>query len=98
MELSRRAPRRLPSVFGKLDLIRYGARNRLCVEISYHGVLRLTEPYSLRLPKTGNPLLYVFELLKAGMPTQTTKAYKVAEIQEVRVTEKAFHPRYQVEL
>jgi predicted nucleotidyltransferase component of viral defense system len=98
VELSRRAPGRLTSAFGKLDLIRYGARNRLYVEISYHGVVRLTEPYSLRLPKTGNPLLYVFELLKAGMPTQTTKAYKVDEIQEVTVTEEAFRPRYPVEL
>jgi len=98
VELSQRAPRRLTSAFGKLDLIRYGARNRLYVEISYHGVVRLTEPYSLRLPKTGNLLLYVFELLRAGIPTQTTKAYKVAEIQEVKVTEKAFHPRYLVEL
>lgn len=97
-ELSRRAPRRLTSAFGKLDLIRYGARNRLCVEISYHGVVRLTEPYSLRMPRTGNLLLYVFEHLKASVPTQTTKAYKVEEIQGVRVTEKTFRPRYPVEL
>ena len=97
-ELSRHTPRRMTSAFGKLDLIRYGARNRLYVEISYHGVVRLTEPYSLRLPKTGNLLLYVFELLRAGVPTQTTKAYMVAEIQETKVTEEAFHPRYLVEL
>ena len=38
-ELSRHAPLRLTSTFGKLDLIRYGARNRLYVEISYHGVV-----------------------------------------------------------
>ena len=98
VELSRRAPRKLTSAFGQLDLIRYGARNRLCVEVYYHGVHRLTEPYSLRLTKTGNLLLYVFELLKGGMSTQTIKAYKVDEIQEVRVTDKAFHPKYLVEL
>jgi hypothetical protein len=86
------------ATFGKLDSIRYAARNRLCAEVSYHGAPRLAEPYSLRMPKTGNLLLYVFELLKGGVPTQIIKAYKVAELQAAKVTEKAFRPRFMVEL
>lgn len=87
----------IPS-FGRLDSIRYAAQNRLCVEIYYHGVPRLVEPYSLRMPKTGNLLLYAFELLKGGVPTQTIKAYKVAELQAAKATETAFRPRFMVEL
>lgn len=90
--------RGLVPTFGKLDSIRYAARNRLCVEIFYHGVPRLVEPYSLRMPKTGNLLLYAFELLRGGVPTQITKAYKVAELQAAKVMEKAFRPRFMVEL
>ena len=83
---------------GKLDSIRYAARNRLCVEIYYHGASRLVEPYSLRMPKTGNLLLYAFELSKGGIPTQAIKAYKVAELQAAKATETAFRPRFMVEL
>ncbi len=81
-----------------LDQIRYAARNRLLAEITYHGVPRLAEPYSLRMRETGNLLLYVHEILRGGAPTQQTKAYKVQEIQGVRVTEQAFQPRFAVEL
>ena len=83
---------------GILDSIRYAARNRLCVEIYYHGGSRLMEPYSLRMPKTGNLLLYAFELSKGGIPTQAIKAYKVAEIQASKATETAFRPRFMIEL
>jgi hypothetical protein len=83
---------------GILDSIRYAARNRLRVEIYYHGVSRLVEPYSLRMPKTGNLLLYAFELSKGGIPTQAIKAYKVAEIQASKATETAFRPRFMIEL
>lgn len=98
--LARAAPaiRGFPSFYGALDQIRYAARNRLCVEILYHGVPRLTEPYSLRMPRTGNMLLYVHEISRGGVTTETTKAYKVAEIQSARTTERAFYPRYAVEL
>ncbi len=98
--LLRAAPstRGFPSFYGALDQIRYAARNRLCVEILYHGVPRLTEPYSLRMPRTGNMLLYVHEISRGGVTTEITKAYKVAEIQSARTTERTFHPRYTVEL
>jgi hypothetical protein len=90
-----RSPIRL---HGVLDQIRYAARNRLCAEIRYQGVPRLTEPYSLRIKGTGNLLLYVHEILRGGVPSEITKAYKVAEIESARITERLFQPRYVVEL
>ena len=41
---------------------RFAARNHLLVEIEYQGIGRLVEPYSLRVPRTGNLLLYVWEV------------------------------------
>jgi hypothetical protein len=81
-----------------LDHIRYAARSRLCVEIEYHGVRRLVEPYSLRCPSTGNLLLYVYELNGGGSPGGDIKAFNVSEIADVRITQHTFTPRYIVEL
>jgi predicted nucleotidyltransferase component of viral defense system len=84
--------------YAALEKIRYAARNRLCAEIQYHGVLRIAEPYALRTRGTGNLLLYVHEISRGGVRTETTKAYMVAQIRGVRITESEFHPRYTVEL
>ncbi|OGT62775.1 MAG: hypothetical protein A3E85_02895 [Gammaproteobacteria bacterium RIFCSPHIGHO2_12_FULL_45_12] len=81
-----------------IDQIRYAARNRLFLEIEYHGITRLTEPYSLRQPKTGNQLLYVYELTQGMSRTDGIKSYKINEITNVRVTEQSFTPRYAIEL
>lgn len=67
-------------------------------EVTYHGVRRLVEPYSLRLPKTGNLLLYVIEVRRGAAPGQGIKAFKLDQIEGVRVTELAFSPRYRIEL
>ncbi|MCD6046795.1 MAG: hypothetical protein K0S08_442 [Gammaproteobacteria bacterium] len=81
-----------------LNQIRYAARNRLCVEIVYNGTTRLVEPYSLRQPKTENLLLYVYELKKGHIKTESIKAYKISEIMGVNLTHQVFHPRYSIEL
>lgn len=81
-----------------IDQIRYAARNRLCLEIDYHGAKRLVEPYSLRRPKTGNLLLYVYELRKDTVKTDGVKAYKINEIANAEVKQLAFSPRYIIEL
>ena len=91
-------PRVISFGHGALEQIRYAARSRLCAEITYHGVPRLTEPYSLRTRGTGNLLLYVHEIQRGGAPSGQIKAYKVAEIQAARATEQPFRPRYAVEL
>ncbi|HEY4320919.1 MAG TPA: nucleotidyl transferase AbiEii/AbiGii toxin family protein [Gemmatimonadales bacterium] len=90
----------LPSaVFGNgMDQLRYAARNRLLAQISYHGVSRLVEPYSLRVPGTGNLLLYGFEVQRGIGVGGGIKAFKVAELGDVQVTDRPFHARYVVEL
>jgi predicted nucleotidyltransferase component of viral defense system len=81
-----------------IDQIRYAARNRLCVEIEYHSYKRLVEPYSLRLPDTGNQLLYVYELTKSSDSVNAIRSYKVNEITNAVIKQQAFIPRYKVEL
>lgn len=81
-----------------IDQIRYAARNRLCIEIDYHGFKRLSEPYSLRQSGTGNVLLYVFELVKGSARTNNIRAYKINEIRGAEVKQQAFTPRYRIEL
>lgn len=83
---------------GRFDKIRYAARNRVCAEITYSGVKRTVEPYSLRHASTGNTLLYAYELLRNGRPSGTIKAFKVGEIQAATITDRPFRPRYRVEL
>lgn len=82
----------------RMERVRFAARNRLMAEVSYHGVRRLVEPYALRLPKTGNLLLYVNEVRPGGAQGEGIKAFTVDEIEGVRVTEQAFSPRYRIEL
>lgn len=81
-----------------MDRVRYAARNRLLARITYHGVSRLVEPYSLRRPRTGNLLLYVYEVQRGDAPGGGIKAFKVPEIEAVQVTDRPFAPRYLVEL
>lgn len=82
----------------RMDRIRYAARNRLVARVGYGGVTRLVEPYSLRMPGTGNLLLYVYEVERGGGVGGGIKAFKVAELGDVSVTERSFSPRYAVEL
>ena len=88
----------LPGYSSAMDRIRYAARNRLLARVRYHGFERLVEPYSLRMPGTGNLLLYVYELERGGSWSESIKALKVAEIADVEVTNRSFQPRYFVEL
>jgi hypothetical protein len=70
----------------------------LCARVLYDSIPRIVEPYSLRYAKTGNTLLYVYETQRGGAPGGGIKAFKVDEIQSASVTERAFAPRYFVEL
>lgn len=80
------------------DEIRFAARNRLLVRISYHGSERTIEPYSLRRKRTGNVLLYGHEVSKDGFATGHIKAYNVREIAGAQVLDVSFSPRWTVEL
>jgi hypothetical protein len=96
--VARAGPAPAAAYGSRLDRIRYAARNRLLARVNYHGVTRVVEPYSLRMPKTGNLLLYVYEVQRGGAMGQGIKAFKVAELGEVVVIDRSFHPRYVVEL
>jgi hypothetical protein len=81
-----------------LDRIRYAARSRLCARVCYHGAARTVEPYALRLARTGNLLLYVYELDCDGRTTGEAKPLEVAEIEVAAVLDRPFRPRFRVEL
>jgi predicted nucleotidyltransferase component of viral defense system len=76
-----------------VEIIRFAAANRLCVDLTYQGSHRLIEPYSLRRTKDGNLLLYAVK-----HDTGEDRSYRVDRIQGAQATETPFTPRYVVEL
>jgi hypothetical protein len=76
-----------------LEAIRFAGSNRLLIEFWYHGTHRRVEPYSIRQAKTGNVLLYGWELAAGHI-----KAFKVDELSDVRTTSQSFSPRYDIDL
>lgn len=77
----------------KIEIARFGAANRLMIEFRYHGTARVAEPYSLRRAETGNLLLYAWERGEAHI-----KAFKVAEMTDLRSTDISFTPRYRIDM
>jgi len=76
-----------------LEIIRFAAANRLCVNLTYQGSHRLIEPYSLRRTKDGNLLLYAVK-----HTTGEDRSYRVDRIQGAQATQTSFSPRYLIEL
>lgn len=76
-----------------LEMIRFAAANRLCVNLAYQNSHRLIEPYSLRRTREGNLLLYAVK-----HNTGEDRSYRVDRIQGAEVTKESFTPRYAVEL
>lgn len=76
-----------------LEAVRFAGSNRLLVEFDYHGVHRSVEPYSVRRAQTGNVLLYGWELASGHI-----KAFKLAEMRNVRSTGASFAPRFRVDV
>ena len=76
-----------------LELIRFAAANRLCVDLSYGGEQRLIEPYSLRRTKDSNLLLYAVK-----HQTGEIRSYRVDRIHGARATDTVFVPRFVIEL
>jgi hypothetical protein len=76
-----------------IEVIRFAAANRLCVEIDYKGSTRRIEPYSLRRTQAGNILLHAFDVNKSGH-----RSYTVNEITGASTTNQLFVPRYAIEL
>ena len=75
-----------------LEPIRFAGANRLCVDLGYQGSVRRIHPYSLRVSRDGNLLLYAVK-----EPTGELRSYRVDRIQSIAVTTEPFRPTHQVE-
>lgn len=76
-----------------LEIIRFAAANRLCVDLDYQGSTRRIEPYSLRRTRDGKIVLHAW-----NVDRDAHRSYRVDRIQGVRTTAQSFTPRYAVEL
>lgn len=76
-----------------LEVIRFAAANRLCVDLDYNGSTRRIEAYSLRRTQEGNIVLRAWSLDR-----NAHRSYRVDRIQGVSTTGQTFAPRYAVEL
>ncbi len=76
-----------------LEIIRFAAANRLCVDLEYKNEHRLIEPYSLRKTREGNILLHAVRF-EDGQP----RSYRVDRIQGATATSVSFSPKYTIEL
>lgn len=80
-----------------LESIRFAAVNHLCVELGYRKengqyTQPVIEPYSLRQTKDGHLVLHA---VKAQ--TGETRSYRVDRITSIKVTQKTFQPRFEIE-
>ncbi len=76
-----------------LEIIRFAAANRLCVDLLYKGSIRRIEPYSLRRTKDRNIILHAHDVGK-----DQHRSYRADRIQGAQVTNQSFVPRFELEL
>ena len=76
-----------------LEIIRFAAANRLCIDLEYKDEHRIIEPYSLRRTQDGDILLHAVRH-EDGQP----RSYRVDRIQGATATDISFSPRYAIEL
>lgn len=76
-----------------IEIIRFAASNRLCVDLTYQGSVRRVEPYSLRRTQDENIILHAHNIDK-----DEHRCYRVDRIQGARVTDQTFAPRFEIEL
>lgn len=83
---------------GSLEIIRFAAGNRLCVDLEYTDAAgnhrsRIVEPYSLRQTQNGDILLHAVRT-QDGEP----RSYRIDRINSASITNTVFKPRYEIEL
>ncbi len=76
-----------------LEIIRFAASNRLCVDLEYQGSVRRIEPYSLRRTRDGNIVLHATRAVDGEH-----RSYRIDRIQDIRATRQSFIPRFAVAL
>jgi predicted nucleotidyltransferase component of viral defense system len=87
-----------PARQAHVEVIRFAAANRLCVELDYRAEdgqrsTRTVEPYSLRRTQDENIILHTHDVGK-----DAHRSLRLDRIEGARVTNRSFTPRYQVEL
>lgn len=75
-----------------LEPVRFAGANRLCIDLGYGGTVRRVEPYSLRVTRDENLLLYAIR-----RDNRQLRSYRVDRIQSIRITTEPFTPAYFVE-
>lgn len=103
LDRSWRAPRMATSwrSFGTsapLEVVRFAALNRLCVELDYedesgHRSVRTIEPYSLRRSRAGHLLLFAVRA-----DSGQSRSYRVDRIIGAQASQRSFIPRFVIEL
>lgn len=76
-----------------LEIIRFAAANRLCVDLAYDGRIRRIEPYSLRQTAGGYIVLHAIR-----SDSGDHRSYRVDRMQSATVSSQVFSPRYVIEL
>ena len=76
-----------------IELIRFASTNRLCVNLKYQSSICKIECYSLRKTKEDQLILYAWDIDKNEMCN-----YDVNHIQDIKITNYSFSPRYLIEL
>ena len=81
-----------------LEIIRFAAGNRLCVNLDYtdnngRRSSRVIEPYSLRQAQNGNLLLYGVRAEDGEI-----RSYKIDQINDASLANRVFMPKYLIEL
>lgn len=76
-----------------LQRIQFAAANRVCIKLRYNSKTRTVEPISFRTSKSGNRLFYGFE-----RNANHAKAYSIAKIQSVEITNMSYTEKYPVEI
>ena len=79
--------------YSHLEIVRFAAANRLCVDLTYQGTVRRVEPYSLRRTRAGDILLFAVRAADGE-----SRSYRLDRIQGAQVTSQSFAPRYAIEL
>jgi predicted DNA-binding transcriptional regulator YafY len=81
------------TVADKVALIHEAGRNLRLLEIKYDGVSRMVEPYSFRVKGTGRRLLYGWCSIH-----QRIHSFHLEKIENIKISEFPFVPRWEVEL
>lgn len=76
-----------------LEIIRFAAANRLCVNLTYDGSNRVIEPYALRRTRDGHVILHAVR-----HDSGEHRSYRIDRIRGATATSDPFVPRYAIEL